>query len=63
MPVSVENPRIHIRICKKVPQFIAFCIIMKHPKTNVTEETRILWCQAVFVGYPPAGYKTQAFSV
>lgn len=61
MSVSVENPRINIRICKKLSQFIAFCVIMEHPKTNVTEETRILWCQTVSVGYPPAGYKTEVF--
>lgn len=63
MSVSVENPRIDIRICKKLPQFIAFHIVMEHPKTNITEETRILWCQTVFVGYPPAGYKIQVFSM
>lgn len=61
MSVSVENPRINIRICKKLPQFIAFCIVMEHPKTNITEETRIPWCQTVSVGYPPASYKTQVF--
>lgn len=61
MSFSVENPRINIRICKKLPQFIAFCIVMKHPETNITEETRISWCQTVSVGYPPAGYKTQVF--
>lgn len=61
MSVSVENPRINIRICKKLPQFIAFCIIMEHPETNITEETRIPWRQTVSVGYPPAGHKTQVF--
>lgn len=61
MSVSVENPRINIRICKKLPQFIAFCIVMEHPKTNIAEETRILWGQTVSVGYPPAGYKIQVF--
>lgn len=63
MQVLVENPRIDIRICKKLPQFTAFCIIVEHSKTNITEETRILWCQTVIVGYPPASYKTQVFSM
>lgn len=63
MQVLVENPRINIRICKKLPQFTAFRIIVEHSKTNITEETRILWCQTVFVGYPPASYKIQVFSM
>lgn len=49
----VESPWVNIRISKEFSQFIAFCIIMEHSKTNITEETGVLWSKAVLIGHPP----------
>lgn len=49
----VESPWVNVRVSKELSQFIAFCIIMEHSKTNVTEETGVLWSETVLISHPP----------